>query len=104
MKPLFLFLFLLIAPLAACAQNAKIDSLRQVIASSRSDSMDGMDAALNVLQEADPHGICNLDYARAGRPLWLLRDKELQELKSAKYSCGGAQHTNKAYPQHRIEV
>ena len=68
------------------------------------DSKDGMDVALIVLHAADAHGVWVVEYAGAGRPLWVFSQGKITEYKSAKYACGGSQHEDKAYPAHRIEV
>lgn len=68
------------------------------------DSKDGMDLALLVIHQADASGRHAVEYAGAGRPLWVWSQGELTEYHSAKYSCGGSQHEDKTYPARRLSV
>jgi serine phosphatase RsbU (regulator of sigma subunit) len=68
------------------------------------DSKDGMDVALIVLHAADASGKRFVEFAGAGRPLWVFSHGKITEYKSAKYACGGSQHKHKTYPAHRIKV
>lgn len=62
-----------------------------------SDSKDGMDVCLLALHP--PQGTeRRVEYAGAGRPLWLLRGGLISEYRSARYACGGSQHADKQYP------
>ncbi len=68
------------------------------------DSMNGMDVCLVVIHDADAEGNRVVEYAGAGRPLWVWSAGELTEYKSARYPCGGGQHVNKTFPAIRLEL
>jgi serine phosphatase RsbU (regulator of sigma subunit) len=69
-----------------------------------SDSKDGMDVCMLVIGPADEAGRRRIDYAGAGRPLWLLRGGQVIEYRSARYPCGGNQHLDKQFPVHTFDV
>jgi len=61
---------------------------------------DGMDIALLCF-----HSEHELEYAGAQRPLWLIRNNELSEIKADKHSIGGLQgETEKAFTKHRLSL
>ena len=68
------------------------------------DSMNGMDVCLVVLHDPDAEGTRIVEYAGAGRPLWVCAGGEIAEYRSARYPCGGGQHPNKAFPATRREL
>jgi len=51
------------------------------------ETKDGMDIALVTLNKQN-----ELEYAGANRPLWIVRENELIEIKANKFSIGGLQH------------
>jgi serine phosphatase RsbU (regulator of sigma subunit) len=65
-----------------------------------SDSNDGMDVIILVWdqQRQEAH------FAGAGRPLWILDQGELIEIKPDKYPVGGSQHENKEFHTHVIAL
>lgn len=65
-----------------------------------SDSKDGMDIAICVI----PQDRSRLEYAGAGRTIYILRNSEIIETEPDKFPVGGAQHENKLFNTHRIEL
>lgn len=63
-------------------------------------SKDGMDLALCVM----PQDRSWMDYAGAGRPIFILRDNEIEELNPDKFPVGGAQHENKIFNTIRFNL
>lgn len=67
----------------------------------QSNSRDGMDIALIAFNKDKT----KLEYAGANRPLYILRDKKLIEIKSDKSAIGGYQtDTEKQFTNHQIEL
>jgi serine phosphatase RsbU (regulator of sigma subunit) len=61
---------------------------------------DGMDIALLCFTAEN-----ELEYAGAQRPLWIIHNNELNELKADKHSIGGLQgETEKSFTKHKISV
>jgi serine phosphatase RsbU (regulator of sigma subunit) len=67
-------------------------------------SLDGMDLALVVLHPPAPDGHRVVEYAGAGRPLWVWDGQHLAEYRSGRYPCGGGQQPDKSYPSHRLTL
>lgn len=73
-------------------------SLRQT--DQTTNSKDGMDLAL--VRFIDSHTI---EYSGAQRPLWIIRDNELIEIKPSKFTIGGLHNAGeKHFENHRIEL
>ncbi|MCW3103016.1 MAG: hypothetical protein JWO09_1456 [Bacteroidetes bacterium] len=61
---------------------------------------DGMDIALLCF-----HSEHELEYAGAQRPLWIIRNNELSEIKADKHSIGGLQEeAEKIFTKHRVSL
>jgi serine phosphatase RsbU (regulator of sigma subunit)/Tfp pilus assembly protein PilF len=72
-----------------------IKSLKQ----SGAENKDGMDIAMLVF-----HSEMNIEYAGAQRPLWIVRGKELIEVRPDKFSIGGLQLTQSHFTMHSIAL
>ncbi|MES2837415.1 MAG: SpoIIE family protein phosphatase [Bacteroidota bacterium] len=75
------------------------DTLKQ----NQNQNRDGMDVALISLEKKDKNTI--LKYAGANRPLWLVRNNELSEIKPDKNPIGGFQpDEDRKFTQHELEL
>ncbi|HEY6160664.1 MAG TPA: SpoIIE family protein phosphatase, partial [Bacteroidia bacterium] len=72
-----------------------IKSLKQ----SGAENKDGMDISMLVF-----HSEMDIEYAGAQRPLWIVRGKELIEVKPDKFSIGGLQLEQRHFTGHRIPL
>lgn len=74
-----------------------IESLKQ----SNSEINDGMDIAMCVFDLENKQ----LQYAGANRPLWIVRNNQLIEIKANKFPIGGLQHkTDAVFSSHEIDL
>lgn len=64
------------------------------------EAKDGMDAALCAISFEN----MELEFSGAKRPLFIIRDDELIEIKGSKFSIGGNQIKNKFYDSHNLPV
>lgn len=78
-------------------------SLRQTDTGSQ--SRDGMDVALCVFEKNNQTTVQLLKYAGANRPLYIVKDNTLQEVKADKFPIGGWDNdTLKSFTTHVIEL
>jgi serine phosphatase RsbU (regulator of sigma subunit) len=63
-------------------------------------TLDGMDAALVVIDRQE----MKLHFSGAGRPLYHMRGKELNDIRGVKYPLGGRQHLVKTFVSHTIDI
>ena len=69
-----------------------------------SETYDGMDVCLLLLEDPGPDGTRRAEFAGAGRPLLVVAGDQAQELRSARYPCGGGQHGEKHFPVQHLEL
>ncbi|MGE4287964.1 MAG: SpoIIE family protein phosphatase [Salinivirgaceae bacterium] len=77
-----------------------ISSLHQDISQDMEYSRDGMDIAVCILDIVDN----SLEYAGANNPIYIVRNKELIELKADKIPIGIHEFCNEPFTSHRIDV
>jgi serine phosphatase RsbU (regulator of sigma subunit) len=73
-------------------------SLRQD--ESKKATRDGMDAAIITID----HSNNTIQYAGANRPLWIIKNGELEEVKATKVAIGGFTPTDQIYELHEFKI
>ena len=68
------------------------------------EAKDGMDMALVVFQQDKDNGIVNLQYAGAYKPLYLIREGELQQIKADKQPVGYHFGEQTPFTNHEIQL
>jgi len=68
-----------------------------------SGNKDGMDAAI-VRIEKDKNGNADVIYSGANRPLYILKNKTIEEIKATKQAIGGFTNNEQIFNEHHIKI
>ena len=73
--------------------------------SESSEAKDGMDIALLTFNSETESDSYRIEYAGAQRPLWMIKNNLLEEIKANKFSIGGLQsETERKFTKHKITL